>query len=143
MARPQKNRKIKEPPVFSRFKPAGVKGKALDRIVLLIDEYEAIRLADNLGMSHEEAADEMEISRPTFTRLVEQARKKVSDMFIKGKMIVIEGGKVHFSKNLFKCRSCGNLFGVNISENMKQCPSCGSEELMNLAGGFGHGKCCL
>jgi uncharacterized protein len=67
MARPQKDRLIKEPPLFSEFKPAGIPGRLVEKVILTIDEYEAFRLSDNLAMSQEEAADEMEISRPTFT----------------------------------------------------------------------------
>jgi len=67
MARPQKDRMIKEPPLFSQFKPMGAPGRMLETISMSLDEYEAFRLSDYLGMSQEEAADEMEISRPTFT----------------------------------------------------------------------------
>lgn len=77
MPRPQSNRIVYEPPVFTDFKPVGVKGLALEQVLLTIDEFEAFRLADHVGLSHEEAAEEMEISRPTFTRLIEQARKKL------------------------------------------------------------------
>ncbi len=142
MARPQKDRLIKEPPLFSEFKPAGIPGRLVEKVILTIDEYEAFRLSDNLAMSQEEAADEMEISRPTFTRLIESARKKISELIINGKMLVIEGGNIHFRQNLIKCRGCGHLFNINIEENIRKCPICDSDELINLAGGFGHGRCC-
>jgi uncharacterized protein len=142
MARPQKDRLIKEPPLFSEFKPAGIPGRLVEKVILTIDEYEAFRLSDNLAMSQEEAADEMEISRPTFTRLIESARKKISELIINGKMLVIEGGNIHFRQNLIKCRGCGHLFNIDIEENIRKCPICDSDELINLAGGFGHGRCC-
>jgi len=142
MARPQKDRLIKEPPLFSEFKPAGVPGRLMDKVILTIDEYEAFRLSDHLAMSQEEAADEMEISRPTFTRLIESARKKVSELIINGKMLVIEGGNIHFRQNLIKCRSCGHMFNINMEDNIRKCPLCNSDEIINLAGGFGHGRCC-
>jgi len=142
MARPQKDRLIKEPPLFSEFKPAGIPGRLVEKVILTIDEYEAFRLSDNLAMSQEEAADEMEISRPTFTRLIESARKKISELIINGKMLVIEGGNIHFRQNLIKCRGCSHLFNINIEENIRKCPICDSDELINLAGGFGHGRCC-
>jgi len=142
MARPQKNRMIKEPPLFSQFKPMGAPGRLLETISMSLDEYEAFRLSDYLGMSQEEAADEMEISRPTFTRLIETARKKVTELIINGKMLTIEGGNIHFRNNLIKCRSCGHMFNINIEDDIRKCPSCNSDELINLAGGFGHGRCC-
>ena len=142
MARPQKDRMIKEPPLFSQFKPMGAPGRMLETISMSLDEYEAFRLSDYLGMSQEEAADEMEISRPTFTRLIETARKKVTELIINGKMLTIEGGNIHFRNNLIKCRSCGHMFNINIEDDIRKCPSCNSDELINLAGGFGHGRCC-
>lgn len=142
MSRPQKNRIIKEPPVFSQFKPVGVMGRMVDTVVLTLDEYEAFRLSDHLGLSQEEASDEMEISRPTFTRLIEAARKKVCEMIVNGKMLIIEGGNIHFRKNLIRCRNCGHMFNINIEDDISKCPTCGSEQLVNLAGGFGHGRCC-
>ncbi|MGD9707173.1 MAG: DUF134 domain-containing protein [Candidatus Delongbacteria bacterium] len=142
MPRPQKNRLIKEPPVFTEFKAVGVPGRVMDKVVLSLDEYEALRLSDFEGMSQEEAADEMEISRPTFTRLIEASRKKICEMLVNGKMLVIDGGNIHFRQNLIKCRNCGHMFNINIEDDIKRCPSCGSGELMNLAGGFGHGRCC-
>ena len=142
MSRPQKNRIIKEPPVFSQFKPVGIMGRIVETVVLSLDEYEAFRLSDHLGFSQEEASSEMEISRPTFTRLIETARKKVSEMIVNGKMLIIEGGNIHFRKNLIRCRNCGHMFNINIEDDIRKCPSCGSEQLVNLAGGFGHGRCC-
>ena len=39
-------------------------------------------LADYAGLTHEEAAEEMQISRSTFSRLIEQSRKKIADFII-------------------------------------------------------------
>ena len=79
MSRPEKFRIIKRPPVFNRFKPVGIQMKQLEQIFLSIAEYEAIRLTDYEGMDHSKAAKLMKISRPTFTRLIEKARKKTAD----------------------------------------------------------------
>ena len=77
MARPQNNRIVYEPPFYTEFKPAGISSKSLEEVVLSLDEFESIRLADLVGMSHEEAANEMEISRSTFSRLIVKSRKKI------------------------------------------------------------------
>lgn len=130
------------PPLFTEFKPAGIAGRHLDDILLTLDEYEALRLADHLGMSQEEAATEMEISRPTFTRLIEEARKKIAGFIITGKKLKIEGGNVHFRQNIIQCHDCGHMFRTGFRTGVKNCPKCGSGNLINLAGGFGHGRCC-
>ncbi len=62
----------------------------LEEITLEHDELEALRLADLNGMSHEDSAEKMNISRATFGRIVENARKKVVDGILNGKAIRIE-----------------------------------------------------
>jgi len=142
MPRPKNNRIVHEPPLFTNFKPIGVKGLSLEQISLSLDEFEAFRLSDNKGLSQAEAAEEMGISRPTFTRLIEQARKKIAELIVNGKMLNIEGGNIHFRKNIMRCQSCGHMFNTNINEHISECPNCKSPNLLNLAGGFGHGRCC-
>jgi len=66
----------------------------LSQVYLTFDELEAIRLADWNGLSHEEAAQGMNVSRATFGRIVAQGRGKVADALIHGKAIRIEGGEV-------------------------------------------------
>ena len=143
MPRPQFNRIVHEPPLYSDFKPIGVRGRNLEQIVLTLDEFEAFRLADQLGLSHALAADEMEISRSTFSRLIEKARKKVADFIILGKTLTIGGGTVHFRVNIIQCKDCGHMFKTSFKQSITECPSCHSKKIINLAGGFGHGKCCI
>jgi len=143
MARPQFNRIVHEPPLFTDFKPIGVRGHDLEQIVLTLDEFEAFRLADQLGLSHASAADEMEISRSTFSRLIEKARKKIADFIILGKTLTIGGGTVHFRVNIIQCKDCGHMFKINFEQNITECPTCHSKKIINLAGSFGHGKCCI
>ena len=142
MPRPQYHRIVHEPPLFTEFKPVGIKGQDLQQIQLTLDEFEAVRLTDQLGMSHESAAEEMEISRSTFTRLIEKARKKIADFIIQGRLLIIEGGSIHFRNNIIRCLDCGHMFRTNIEQSITNCPSCDSKNLINLAGGFGHGRCC-
>ena len=143
MPRPQFNRIVHEPPLFSDFKPIGVRGHDLEQIVLSLDEFEAFRLADQLGFSHASAADEMEISRSTFSRLIEKARKKIADFIILGKTLTIGGGTVHFRVNIIQCKDCGHMFKINFEQTITECPACHSKKIINLAGSFGHGRCCI
>jgi predicted DNA-binding protein (UPF0251 family) len=142
MPRPQKKRIVNKPPLYSSFKPAGVMKKGLQQISFSLDEYEAVRLADYLKLEHEEAAVEMEISRSTFTRLLERARGKVAAFLIEGKELCVEGGSIHFRDNIMRCLGCGHIFSTRIDETISSCPSCGSENLLDVAGGYGHGRCC-
>ena len=143
MPRKKIQRMVHRPPLYTEFKPVGVRRLSLGSVGLTIDEYEAIRLADHIGMNHFEAAEEMEISRSTFTRLIENARKKIAEFIIEGKQLQIEGGNIHFRGNIIKCNSCGRMFNTNFEYQITKCPACGSDNLVDLAGGFGHGKCCV
>ena len=143
MSRPEKHRIIYEPPIFTGFKPTGVARNLLEESIMSLDEFESFRLADYVGLSHAEAADEMEISRSTFTRLVEKARRKIADLIIQGRVLTIDGGNIHFRNNIIRCHDCGHMFNIDIQAAFNKCPVCHSTNLINLAGGFGHGKCCV
>lgn len=142
MPRPEKKRIVNTPPIFNSFKPTGFWRSALKNISLSLDEYEAIRLADYEGLDHSEAAELMEISRSTFTRLIEKARKKISAFLIEGAELSIEGGNIHFRGNIIRCLDCGHMFNTELDQSFSACPSCGSQKLIDVAGGYGHGQCC-
>jgi predicted DNA-binding protein (UPF0251 family) len=142
VARPKSERFVHTPPLFNAFKPIGISGRNLETLEMSLDEYEALRLADFEGMNQDEASEEMEISRSTFARLIEAARKKSAQFFIDGKRLTIGGGPVHFKKNILQCRDCRSIFELGMNEKMAVCVSCGSLNLIDLAGGFGHGRCC-
>jgi LSD1 subclass zinc finger protein len=143
MPRPKKDKIVGSPPLFSCFKPVGVRRCLLRDTKLELDEYEAIRLSDYEGLDHVRAAARMGISRSTFSRLVETARKKVARFLVDGEVLQIAGGRIHFRDNILKCSECGKMFGVPIGASVVKCPVCGSSELVNLAGSYGHGMCCL
>ena len=130
MSRPKQNRKIETPPIMLGYKPFGIPKKTLASVSLLYDEYEAIRLLDYLGMNQEQAAEQMKVSRPTLTRIYENARKTIAEAFVNGKMILIEGGEVSFEKQWFRCRRCFKLVaGLENHIKCQNCSSFGNEEL--------------
>ena len=92
MSRPRRRRNVRFNPDITFFKPEGVKESYLEESILTVDEYEAVRLKDLEGLDQEEAAKKMNISQPTFHRLITSARKKIADAIVKGKAIKIEGG---------------------------------------------------
>lgn len=99
MARTDKLRVVRSIPAQLEFKPNGIPSARLKKVGLTLDEYEAIRLADFEGLSHEDAAKLMNISRPTFSRVVEKARRKLSEFIVEGKKLVIEGGNVEIMQD--------------------------------------------
>jgi len=92
MARPRLCRRIFSEPNVTYFKPRGIPLSDLEESILTLDEFEAVRLKDLEGLEQEECAKKMNISQPTFHRLVLSARKKIADGIINGKAIKIEGG---------------------------------------------------
>jgi predicted DNA-binding protein (UPF0251 family) len=66
-----------------------VRGRGLETLELRADEFEALRLMDYEGLYQEECAQRMGISRPTFSRMVAEARRKVADVLVHGKRLLI------------------------------------------------------
>ncbi|HEX55113.1 MAG: hypothetical protein DRO94_00835 [Candidatus Altiarchaeales archaeon] len=89
--RPKMCRRIWYCPEVRYFKPVGA-GNFSDEINLTLDEFEAIRLKDYEGLDQRDAAERMDISQPTFHRLLESARKKIASALVCGKAIRIDGG---------------------------------------------------
>ena len=140
MVKPRKKRNVLYPPRTLYFKPYGVPINNLHDVIITIDEYEAIRLADYKQLKQEEAAKKMNISRPTFTRLIDSARKKVAEAIINGKAIRIEGGSFIFLRNRIRCLSCGNTWEMKGIPNPKlNCPNCNSTDLEDVGRSLSNG----
>jgi len=133
MPRKKRHRMIFKPPLISGFKTYG--GPENEDIVLMsIEEYEAVRLADHENLTHEESAQRMNISRPTFTRIIESARKKIADSLCEAKELKIKGGNYRYDKVWYKCKKCFYTFhDGNLENNESDCPICGDiiAELLN------------
>jgi len=76
------------------MKPAGIPARDLEELRLGFDEAEALRLADLEGLYQEAAARSMGVSRQTFGRIVETARRKAADAILNGKALRIDGGEI-------------------------------------------------
>ncbi|MCD8220919.1 MAG: DUF134 domain-containing protein [Clostridiales bacterium] len=92
MARPQKFRCICSFPKNTEFHPQDCLWT--DSVNLTCDEYEVIRLLDYEHQTQEQCARKMDISRPTVTRIYEEARRKIADTLVNGKRLTIGGGDV-------------------------------------------------
>jgi predicted DNA-binding protein (UPF0251 family)/DNA-directed RNA polymerase subunit RPC12/RpoP len=115
------------------FKPAGIRIVDLEESILAVDEFEAVRLKDLLGLEQEEAARKMNISQPTFHRLVLSARRKIADAIVNGKAIKIEGGVFKMAetpKRKFKCFTCSHEWEVPYGTGRPdECPKCKSKNI--------------
>jgi predicted DNA-binding protein (UPF0251 family) len=100
MPRPPKCRRVAFLPEANYFKPAGIPLRLLDEVILSIEEAEAIRLKDLEGMEQEKGAEKMNISRPTFQRVLASARQKIADALLNGKAIRIEGGNFEVAPDI-------------------------------------------
>ena len=93
MARQPIERAVAGVPRVTLFKPAGVPTRELEQLQLAVDELEAIRLVDLEGLTHEQASEEMGVSRQTVGRVLERGRAKVAEALVDGKAILIGGGR--------------------------------------------------
>lgn len=135
MARPFKCRRVAFMPDVTFFKPAGIPLRDLEEIQLSLEEVEAIRLKDNDGLEQEEGAEKMNISRPTFQRVLNSARRKIADALINGKAIKIEGGNFEMAMRRFRCLEGHEWevpFEVMISAPPEFCPKCKTPNIMPL-----------
>jgi len=123
------------------FKPAGVPLRALEEVQLSVEEFEAVRLKDLEGLEQEEGAEKMNISRPTFQRILASARQKVADALLNGKAMRIEGGSFAMALSQFKCLNGHEWevpFEVMTRTPPQLCPSCSTASIERLLPtGFG------
>ena len=92
MPRPKNCRRVSGRPPATYFKPRGVPMSLLEESVLSVEGLEAIRLADLEGLTGAQAAELMHISRHTFGRVLQEARRAVAEALVNGRALRIEGG---------------------------------------------------
>lgn len=131
MARPKCCRRVDGEPPCRIFKPAGVPRAVLDEINVSMDEFEAIRLADLDGLYHEQAAVRMNVSRQTFGRILEEARRKVARVLVEGLALRIEGGSIEMAeKRTFGCHRCQHQWNEPYGTGRPaECPVCRSSSI--------------
>ena len=108
MPRPQRSRRICALPTHRRFEPD--REGSLPAILLSLDEYETIRLMDREGLTHEQCAEVMQVSRTTVTEIYASARRKLAEAIVDGRALVIEGGSVRLCDHSQLCKygTCGD-----------------------------------
>jgi predicted DNA-binding protein (UPF0251 family) len=142
MPRPPRCRYVAQEPGVTYFKPRGVPVTNLEQVVLSVDELEALRLADKEGMYQDQAAERMKISRPTFGRVVETARRKVAEALVEGKALRIEGGNFKMAETrTFLCSGCNHTWQVPFGTGRPaDCPSCHSRNIRRAPEERGRGR---
>lgn len=88
------------------------------------EEYETIRLIDHEGLSQDEAAARMGISRPTCCRIYKHARQTVARALVEALPLTIEGGQTTTSAGWFRCPHCRHMYD---DTQTGCCPHCHSE----------------
>ncbi len=89
--RPKKYRIVRLDPKIAQFSPRGRPGRP-DEIDLSMDEFEAIRLTDHMGLPQKKACQSMRISQQTFSRILNRARRNIAHGLVNGNTIKIQGG---------------------------------------------------
>jgi uncharacterized protein len=115
------------------FKPYGMPMCRIEPVILKLEEYESIRLVNYDKLPQDQAAVQMNVSRPTFTRIYNNALEQVAKAFIEGKAIEIEGGNYEMDKEWYRCRKCFKLIeGLKNHIKCKNCALYGENELIKL-----------
>lgn len=124
MSRRSKCRRVGFMPIHLSFSPQGI--ETSDEIVLTVDELEALRLSDYLLYDQQKAANNMEVSRGTYQRILNNARYKIAEALITGKMIQINGGNYALVEEIACCKDKQKL-----CQEMEYC-SCNSCPKKNI-----------
>jgi len=109
MGRTKKKRWVQMAPCFGGFNPAGTQRQNKEKIFITFEEYEALNLCDYELLTQAEAARMMNVSRPTFTRIYESARRKVAKAFVECTPIRFDKGNVYIIP-WYYCSRCSINF---------------------------------
>jgi predicted DNA-binding protein (UPF0251 family) len=132
MPRKIKLRKVVAPPAFRGFKPYGTIQTDQAPVQLLYEEYEALKLADYEGLKHLEASRLMGISRPTFARIYDQARKKIAKALAESREIRTVYGNAVMDESWHLCLDCNARFTLPGKTTHNHCPVCRSEKITSV-----------
>lgn len=137
MGRRRRCRWVGYTPASVFYKPRGIPRGYLEQVILTLDEFEAIRLSDLIGLHHEEAAKRMRVSRQTFGRILNTAHRKVAECFVYGKALRIDGGNYTIMKRGLECSDCGYVWEIPCEFPLpSSCPECSSSDIRIRGGSY-------
>lgn len=128
--------------VCQTFIPQGL--SRWPEVLIQLEELEAIRLKDKMGLDQIECAASMGVSRATFQRILGAARSKIATALVEGRPIIIRGGNYVIKNRVFECVYCGQVWEVEpCTAGGKHgyeipCPKCGNMKKMRLDIGLKH-----
>ncbi len=135
MSRPKKWRRVAFIPERTLFRPIG-EPPAGKEVVLSLEEVEALRLKELEGLDQKGCARRMRVSRATFQRVLESARRKTAEAVVLGKGIRVEGGSFQPAWQRFRCLDFGHEWDVSFEEAVvgggRECPDCNSTDIQFL-----------
>ncbi|AIO19174.1 hypothetical protein KQ51_01297 [Candidatus Izimaplasma bacterium HR1] len=114
------------------LKPVGIEASKIERNMLNLDEFEALRLVDYEGLSQIEAADDMQVSRATIQRLLQTGRKKIIEAILLNKAIEV--------KNDIKDIKLKGENKMNTQEKNTKIIAFPTSDRITVDGHFGHTK---
>lgn len=120
------------PPGFKGYRPYGVNVKVKEVVELLYEEYEAIKLADYDLKNHQDASELMGVSRATFARIYESARRKIAMALVDVKEIKSVYGNAFLENDWFICNECNARFTIPAEADKERCPVCSSNDIESL-----------
>lgn len=132
MARRKRMRKVVAPPGFRGYKPYGNRHGGNAHVDLLYEEYEAIKLADYDLMTHLEASRLMGVSRATFARVYESARRKIARALVETLEIRSVFGDASLDQSWFMCDACQSKFNIPDKFTEHHCPLCKSDNIHSI-----------
>ncbi len=142
MTRPRCCRRITGVPCCRAFGPAGMPAASPDEVLLSMDEFEAVRLADLEGLYHEQAAESMNVSRQTFGRIIQAARGKIAKVLVEGLTLRIEEGEMQTAgMRSVQCPKCRHRWnGSPGTDGPAECPACGKKTAVESGGQRAEGE---
>jgi predicted DNA-binding protein (UPF0251 family) len=98
----------------------------LSEVCLSLEEAESIRLKDLHCLDQQQCAEHMNISRPTFQRVLSSARKKIADVLLNGKAVRITGGNYEAVAPHLRCLNGHewDLQWTSFVNTSHLCPKC-------------------
>jgi predicted DNA-binding protein (UPF0251 family) len=129
VARRRGVRRVVSPPGFSSYYPVDAQESGGSPVELFYEEYEALRMADYDLMTHEEASALMGVSRATFARVYESARRKIASALVETRVIRTVFGNACFQGRWFLCGDCFTRFTLPEGFDDISCPFCRSDNI--------------
>lgn len=129
MPRPRKWRKVCCMPRSDLFGPLNTAINQENIVVMPLDEYETIRLIDLQGFTQEQCAEKMNIARTTVQHIYNDARMKLADSLVNGKILKIEGGDYLLCEGLEETCDCGGCLRHRLGRRKTEKPTFSKEDL--------------